>query len=154
LPILACLIVFGAPQMADMMAGMRSSLGGTAASNWRALELGVGVALLGLQSWFWARAERNARLGHTDAAARRGMSWQERAAPRLILIPTTAIAISPLIFACLGKIPLASVPLPAVFVAVVVSGILWAIAVWQRVRQQRQAPVAAPVPLGNAPAVP
>jgi energy-coupling factor transporter transmembrane protein EcfT len=88
LPLLAWIIVFAAPQMADMLAGMNSTLGGETPTLWRMLELGIGVLLLGVQGWCWTRAAHNARLGFTDdtfianAGIAPALTWQDRAAPR------------------------------------------------------------------------
>jgi hypothetical protein len=130
LPLLAWLIVFAAPQMADMLAGMKSSLGG----GWRAMELPLGVFLLGLQGWLWTRAAHNARIGFTDSAtlAAKTLTWQERAAPRLTLVPTTLIAISPVVLACQKKMPWDSISWAAVIGAVLVSLVLWVLAIVRR----------------------
>jgi hypothetical protein len=134
LPLLACFIVFAAPQMADMMAGMKSSLGGSGASNWRALQLAGGVFLLGLQGWYWSRAALNAREGYPDAEAPIALPWPDRAAPRLVLVPTTLIALSPIIFAWRKTMPWDSVSWPAIGLAAVVSAVLWTLAVVRRMQ--------------------
>ena len=62
-PLIGALIVYLAPQMADMFAALRST------SRWHEAQLGLGVLVLGLQSWFWQRAALNARGGYRDADA-------------------------------------------------------------------------------------
>ena len=72
-------------------------------------------SLLGMQSWFWTRAALNARHGFRDIDAPQDLSWQERWAPRMTLIPITLIAISPLLMAREGRIPRRAFPGQACF---------------------------------------
>src|SRR5207253_192868 len=69
-PLIACLIVIAAPQMADMVAAMKSGYNaatGYDKSAFHQLGLGLGVLALGLQAWFWSRAAFNARRNVRDA---------------------------------------------------------------------------------------
>jgi hypothetical protein len=132
-PAFACLLVFGAPQMADMFAGMRHGFAGRLGE----ADLGVAVFLLAVQGWFWMRAGLNSRgypggrTGWRDADIPSVLSWQEIAAPRLTLVPATLIAISPIFQALDGNIPWVSVPWFGAGSAVLAAAVVWSWA-WRR----------------------
>ena len=137
-PLLACVIVLAAPQMADMMAGMKSAYG-TGIQDvgwWHEIGLGAGVFMLGLQGWFWTRAALNARFGWRDVDAPVNMDWPKRWAPRLTLLPTTLIAVSPLFMATFHHIPWSSVPWMGVVSAAVACLIVGCGAWYRRKGQQ------------------
>jgi hypothetical protein len=92
--------------MADMMAAMKSgygAAGGQDENRFRQLGLGLGVLALGLQAWFSTRAALNARENYRDANAPVQMAWQEIWPPRLTLLPTTLIAITPFSWPLIGE---------------------------------------------------
>ena len=139
-PAFACLLVFGAPQMGDMLAGMRHGIGpdGLDDAPWHQTGLGVAVFFLALQSWFWMRAALNARgyaggrTGWRDADMPSNLPWQQTAAPRLTLIPPTLIAISPIYQAWVGHIPWESVPWVGAGTAVAAAALVWGFAFVRR----------------------
>jgi hypothetical protein len=123
--------------MADMMAAMKSgygAAGGPDENRFRQLGLGLGVLALGLQAWFSTRAALNARENYRDANAPVQMAWQEIWAPRLTLLPTTLIAITPFFVAAYGRIPWSSLPWSGIVSAVAASALLWFLA-WDRRRR-------------------
>ena len=106
--------------MADMMVAMKSGYGaaGGHGDGWlRQTGLGFAVLALGVQSWFWTRRGVKCPAWFRDVDAPLGLSWQERWAPRLTLIPMTLIAISPLLMAREGTIPQTSIPWTSVLSA-------------------------------------
>jgi hypothetical protein len=147
-PLIACVMVIAAPQMADMMAAMKSGYGAAGGHNespFHQLGLGLGVLALGLQAWFWTRAALNSLRNYRDANAPAQIPWQEIWAPRLTLLPTTLIAISPFFMAAGRKIPWSSVPWWGIVSAVAASLLLWFLA-WDRRRRKRLAAAAMPPP--------
>ena len=145
-PAFACLLVFGAPQMGDMLAGMRHGIGANGeddAAWWHQTGLGAAVFLLALQGWFWMRAAPNARgnpggrTGWRDADTPVNLPWQQTAAPRLALIPPTLIAFSPIYQALVRNIPWESVPWVAAASAFAASAIVWSWAWRRRIRLRR-----------------
>src|SRR5690348_4853635 len=111
-PLLACIIFLAAPQMADMMVALKSGYGARGFNDdvWHQSGLGVSVLFLGLQSWYWTRAALNARRGTRDADTPPNIPWQEIAAPRMVLLPIAAIAVSPVWMALAKELPWSSVP--------------------------------------------
>ena len=139
-PLLACVIVLIAPQMADMVASMQTGYGpaGLDRNPMHQTGLGFGVLVLGLQSWFWTRAALNARGGYRDRDAPADLTWQEIWSPRLTLVPATLIAVSPLIMGAEGDMPWSSVPWVGVVSALAASALLWFFA-WKRRQSKARA---------------
>jgi hypothetical protein len=139
-PAFACLLVFAAPQMADMLAGMRHGFAG----RWGEIDLGIAVFTLAVQSWFWMRAGLNSRgypggrTGWRDADTPAVLPWQEIAAPRLTLIPATLIAVSPIFQVLVGDIPWLSVPWFGTGSAVLAAALVWSWARQRRIRLLRR----------------
>jgi hypothetical protein len=139
IPLLACLIVIAAPQMASMMAATTSGQIGPA----------VAALALGFQGWFWTRAALNARGGYRDSDAPIELPWQDVAAPRLTLIPSTLIGIWPFflwlrgLVAEQGKpvenvIPTSSVPWAGIALSILFSCLLAGLAWWRRSRHRQR----------------
>jgi hypothetical protein len=148
-PLLACIIVLAAPQMADMMAAMKTGYGpaGLDRNPIHEIGLGLGVLVLGLQSWFWTRAGLNARGGYRDRDAPVNLPWQEIWAPRLTLVPATLIAISPLLMGVERDMPWSSVPWVGVASALAASALAWFLAWQRRHHKARMGGTAVPRPL-------
>jgi hypothetical protein len=140
-PTIACLTFLAVPQMAQMMIGMKGGYGsgGFDEHVYHQFGLAFGVFVLGLQSWFWTTAARNARYDWHDNSVPRNIAWQLLWAPRLTLVPTTIIAISPIIMAIRGAIPVHSVPWYGVWSSVFVSAFLVGLATYRRSRILKQA---------------
>lgn len=134
IPSLTALLILLTPQMADMMAAIS---GGRGLDNhydeawWHQTGFGLFAGLLGFQGWFWMRAALNARVNLRDTRRPDEMSWPERWAPRLVLLPALLIALSPLIVAAEGRIPWSSVPVFGVGLAVLTTGLLL-LFIWRR----------------------
>jgi hypothetical protein len=124
-PLIGALIVYFTPQMADMFAALGST------SWWHQAQLGLGVLVLGLQSWFWQRAALNARGGYRDAHAPPNLPWQDLYAPRLVLVPVGLIACYPIYLTAMNDTSGASIPWFGVILSVVVCVVLGLLA-WTR----------------------
>lgn len=124
-PVIGALIVYFAPQMADMFAALGST------SPWHQAQLGLGVLVLGLQSWFWERAALNARGGYRDADAPSDLPKQDLYAPRLVLVPVALIACYPIYLAAMNDTSGASIPWFGVILSIVVCVVLGMLA-WTR----------------------
>jgi hypothetical protein len=155
-PAIAAALVYGAPQMGDMLAGMRSGNGADDAS-WHQAGLGIAVFVLSVQGWFWTRAALNARgypggrTGWRDRDTPIDLPWQEVWAPRLTLVPATLIAVSPVYQALAKHIPWRSVPWVGVASALIAAALAWSLARGRRTvmvkRAANRPAVAAPPPL-------
>jgi hypothetical protein len=98
-PLFALFVVFFAPQMPDMFAGMAVGF---------PLGLGFSAALLGFSAWYWTRAALLAPYKIDDAKRRaaRGrdeitsiVEWSREWAPRVVLLVAAIIAVAPLLMA-------------------------------------------------------
>ena len=106
-PLFAFLVVFFAPQMPDMFAGMAvgNHDGVTDTALWHPLGLGLSSALLGFSAWYWTRAALLApykiddagRLHHQPLPASKLVAWSLEWAPRVALLAAALIAVAPLL---------------------------------------------------------
>ena len=154
-PSLVAVVVMGTDQMADMIAGLRDSTGGSVA-------YGAAAAALGLSAWHWMRAVVDLERETVGTAARASRFEENRAhgralsiTPRLALIPAALVALAPLSSALEEKraydahvaaaqeagtaavAPLSTVHLVAAFAPALLFMALAFLFVWQRGRLVR-----------------
>ena len=147
-PLTAGLLFVLAPQIGDMMLGLRDGAAAAGFNRFLAGQFGFGLAAnaLGFQSWYWLRASLNADHGYLDKAPGFSPPWPERIAPRLGVLLALFVSLTPLLLILWRHMPYKEAPWPGIVIGIGLNGFFfwW---VWMRHRKSRSVEGSRPTPL-------